>query len=330
MRTFTILFFVLFVATGLLAEGNVLHVKQGASGEGTSWADAFGDLTEALEVADYGDQIWVAKGVYKPSSRDRNANFEVMDGVQMYGGFAGSERKLEERDWTQNNTVLSGEIGSVSTIDDNCYTVLYTRNVSEETRVDGFTITGGAANGLGEKGDLRRCGGGWFNDGEGGNSSPIVVNCIFINNFGRDGGAVYNYAKDGICQPTIENCQFMNNKADLDGGAMYNESSRGVCNPILKDCKVANNEATYGGGILNYSQQGESSPEITGCSFKDNIGYVRGGSIYCSEEGGKCEPSVAGTYFSDNRATVGKDMYEEKMINRRDDAVVSRGKVTKL
>ena len=257
------------------------------------------------------------------------------DGTQietnLYGGFAGSEKQLEERNWAKNNTVLSGEIGSLSTSDDNCYTVLYTRNVSEETRIDGFTITGGAANGLGEKGDLRRCGGGWFNDGSGGNSSPMVVNCTFVSNFGRDGAAVYNFTEHGVCQPTIENCQFMNNKADLDGGAMYNDSRRGICNPILKDCRVVNNEATYGGGILNYTEGGETSPTITGCSFEDNIGYVRGGSIYSNENGGKCEPSVASTYFSDNRATVGKDIYEDKMINRREEGVVvSRGKVTKL
>ncbi|MEM9991839.1 MAG: hypothetical protein AAF738_08750 [Bacteroidota bacterium] len=317
--------------TSLQAEGNIWHVKTGATGDGSSWKQALGDLSEALEVADYGDQVWVARGKYTPSDYDRDATFEVMDGVQLYGGFAGHERQLEDRNWVNNPTVLSGEIGSSSTTDDNSYTILYTRNVSEETRIDGFTITGGSANGLGDKGDLQRCGGGWFNDGTGGNSSPVVVNCIFTENFGRDGAAVYNFAKQGICQPTIENCQFTNNKADLDGGAMYNDSRRGICNPIIKDCRVVSNEATYGGGILNYTEGGETSPTITGCSFEDNIGYVRGGSIYSSENGGKCEPAVATTYFSDNRATVGKDIYEDKMINRREDGVVaSKGKVTKL
>lgn len=333
MRTFTTFLIALFfVAPSLRAEGTVLHVKLGADGDGTSWSNALGNLSEALEQAEYGDQVWVAKGTYNPSETDRQATFEVMDGVELYGGFIGTEGKLEDRNWAKNNTILSGEIGSPATKDDNCYTVLYTRNVSEDTRIDGFTITGGAANGLGEKGDLKRCGGGWFNDGEGGNSSPTVINCTFSDNFGRDGAAVYNYAKEGICQPTIENCQFINNKADLDGGAMYNDSrTRGICSPTLKDCRVVNNEATYGGGIHNYTDKGETSPTIIGCSFEDNIGYVRGGSIYCSDKGGKCEPSVAHTYFSDNRATVGKDIYEEKMVNRQADGVVaSKGKITKL
>lgn len=326
---FTVLTFML--AISLQAEQNVLYVKHGMNGDGSSWKNAFGDLSEALETADFGDQIWVAKGVYKPSETDRDATFELMDGVQLYGGFLGKEKQLEERNWAENITTLSGEIGSLATNEDNSYTVLYTRNVSEETLIDGFTIAFGAANGLGKKGDPRRCGGGWFNDGSRGNSSPTVVNCIFIDNFGRDGAAVYNFTEHGICQPIIENCQFMNNKADLDGGAMYNDSRRGICNPILRDCKVVNNEATYGGGLLNYTEGGETSPTIIGCSFEDNTGYVRGGSIYSNKDGGKCEPAVANTYFSDNRATVGKDIYEDKMINRQaDEVVVSRGTVTKL
>ena len=303
-------------------------MKAGSDGDGSSWDNAMGDLKEALDYADDGDVLWVAAGTYLPTqTNDRRASFEVLDGVKIYGGFVGNETELSQRDWVNNETILSGEIGSAASIEDNSYSVLYTENVSSSTVIDGFKITKGAANGLGEKGDQERCGGAWFNNGKGGKSNPTVANCFFTENFARDGGAIYNYAKEGICNPRIINCQFIDNKADLDGGAIYNDSRMGICNPVIKGCKISGNEATYGGGILNFGQNGgEASPVISGCSFEDNIGYIRGGSIYSSENNGKCSPAITSSYFSDNKATVGREMYDKS----DEDQVVSRGSVKKM
>ncbi|MEM9848824.1 MAG: right-handed parallel beta-helix repeat-containing protein [Bacteroidota bacterium] len=325
MKISTLLIFCFFT-TCLSAQ--IIFVKAGSNGNGSSWSDAFGDLAEALDYAQFGDQVWVAAGTYLPTEQhDRYAHFEVSDGVKLYGGFSGNETDLSQRNWASNKTVLSGEIGSIATTDDNSYTVLYTSGVSRSTLVDGFTITKGSANGLGEKGDVRRCGGAWFNDGAAGKSNPTITNCTFINNYGRDGGAIYNYAKEGVCNPRIVNCQFINNSADLDGGAIYNDSSMGICNPVIKDCRISGNKATYGGGILNYGKDGgEASPTITGCSFEDNIGYIRGGSIYSSENNGKCSPAITSSYFSDNKATVGREMYQKSEGGQ----VVSKGFVKKM
>jgi len=321
VKIFTLLTFCFFT---FCATADVIFVKAGSNGDGTSWGNAMGDLAEALDYANSGDQVWVARGTYYPTdANDRYAYFEVKDGVRLLGGFAGNENFSSDRNWAVNKTVLSGEIGS-SSLDDNSYTVIYTKNVSDKTVIDGFTVTKGNSNGLGQKGDLERCGGGLFNDGRGGRSNPTIANCVFTKNSGRDGGAIYNYAKEGICNPRIVNCKFVNNKADLDGGAIYNDSRMGICNPVIKDCKIAKNTATYGGGILNYGQDGgEASPVITNCSFEDNIGYVRGGSIYSSESNGKCSPAITSSYFSDNKATVGREINEEGQV-------VSRGVVKKM
>jgi len=313
VRIFTCII-LLFITVCLQAK--TIYVKVDGNGNGTSWSDAMGDLFLALESATFGDQVWVARGVYSPTKEtNRNATFEVFDGVQVYGGFVGTETTLVQRDWVKNKSILSGEIGTPS-VDDNVYNVLYTRNVSETTIIDGFTITKGNANGTGEKGSMERSGAGWYNEGKGGKSNPTVANCIFIHNFARDGAGIYNFANEGVCNPKIVNCQFIENKADLDGGAIYNDSKLGICNPIIKDCKLVNNEATYGGGILNHTFNGESSPSVIGCSFEDNIGYIRGGSIFSSEEGGRCSPSITSSFFSDNKATVGKDVNEEQVVSK--------------
>lgn len=324
--TFTLVLLVCFFASTLNA--TTYYVKQGATGNGTSWANAFGSLQSALAKAVAGDQIWVAAGKYTPTNTtDRTISFEIADGVQVYGGFAGNETSLNQRNWTVNKTILSGEIGSPA-IDDNSYTVIYTKNVSAATIVSGFTIMGGAANGLGAIGNRERCGGAWFNDGENGSSNPTIENCIFTRNTGRDGAGLYNYAKNGSCAPRITNCQFDNNKADLDGGAIYNDGRMGTCAPIIKNCVISNNAATYGGGVLNIATDGTCTPSIVSCNFEDNIGYIRGASMYCSEDGGFCKPTVVSSVFSDNRATVGKDIYNDPNYQRNQENTSSRGTLT--
>ena len=102
------------------AGGEVIYVKADAAGskDGTSWVDAFTDLQAALAAADEGDQIWIAAGTYYPTdnSLDREASFVMKVGVAIYGGFAGNEDpedfNLDDRDFAQNETILSGDIDS--------------------------------------------------------------------------------------------------------------------------------------------------------------------------------------------------------------------------
>lgn len=92
----------------------VIYVDADATGlaDGSSWADAFIDLQDALDVAQAGDEIWVAEGVYKPDrgTGDRGMSFEMVCGASIYGGFAGDETCRDERDWNKHRTVLSGDL----------------------------------------------------------------------------------------------------------------------------------------------------------------------------------------------------------------------------
>ncbi|MFN7116928.1 MAG: hypothetical protein ACK4TA_09035 [Saprospiraceae bacterium] len=289
-------------------QAQTIFVKIGGNGNGTSWADAMGDLQQALKVAQAGNEIWVAAGKYTPTKdADRNISFQIPSDVKLYGGFAGNETDKNERNWTVNQTILSGEIGTHS-IDDNSYTIVYTKNVSAETIVDGFVISGGTANGTGVKGSINRCGAGWYNNGANGESNPTIVNCVFINNYGRDGAALYNFGANGNASPTIQNCRFAYNRADLDGGAIYNDGSKGICSPMIESCIFEQNEATYGAGIMNMAKNGEVKPIIVNCDFVKNISYIRGGSIYNNQDdNGSSDPIVQNCRFAENVSTVGKE-----------------------
>lgn len=307
-------------------DAKVIYVKQGSNGNGSSWTNAFGSLQNALDEANFGDQIWVAKGKYLPTTTsNRNEAFNIQDGVELYGGFAGFEQDINQRNWADNLTILSGEIGS-SAVNDNSYTVVYTQSVSESTVVDGFVITGGMANGTGAKGTLERCGGGWFNDGSNGASNPTIANCLFISNRGRDGAALYNFANNGSCRPMIVDCQFISNHADLDGGAIYNDGNFGVSSPRISNCLFESNRATYGAGMINQGDNGESKPVVTRCVFKGNVSLIRGGSIYNNRlENGISDAVIKSCRFEDNHATVGGDV--SSTVNNASEEVKQKAEI---
>ncbi|MDJ0901612.1 MAG: hypothetical protein QNJ55_22675 [Xenococcus sp. MO_188.B8] len=87
----------------------VFYVNQNAIGnnDGNSWENAFTDLQAALEIATPNDEIWVVGGTYKPTiGTNRGISFDIPSGVAVYGGFAGGEASLEQRNWIDNVTIL--------------------------------------------------------------------------------------------------------------------------------------------------------------------------------------------------------------------------------
>ncbi|MFW6079102.1 MAG: Ig-like domain-containing protein, partial [Gemmatimonadota bacterium] len=66
-----------------------------ATHDGESWATAFPTLEDALAAAVPTTEVWIAEGTYP---RDAELTLEV-DGIALYGGFAGVETVRSQRDW---------------------------------------------------------------------------------------------------------------------------------------------------------------------------------------------------------------------------------------
>ncbi|MCK5174403.1 MAG: hypothetical protein KAR47_13495, partial [Planctomycetes bacterium] len=54
--------YIIIAATTTAAAENIIYVKQGATGNGTTWTNAYGNLQNALDTAISNDEIWVAAG----------------------------------------------------------------------------------------------------------------------------------------------------------------------------------------------------------------------------------------------------------------------------
>ena len=291
--------FVLFAGVAVCAQhaelawaGVIHHVKADATGakNGQSWADAYTDLQAGLAAAEWGDEIWVAQGTYKPTTGTlRTVSFVLEAGVGLYGGFAGAETALGQRDWTTNATVLSGNIGTAGSAADNSYHVVTGADLAV---LDGFTITGGDTYVSGSS----NYGGGMYND----NCSPTLANCTFSGNWASSGGGMYNHNSS----PTVTNCTFSDNTASGyfgggNGGGMHNESS----SPTVTSCMFSDNRATSGGGMYNSD---DSSPTLTNCTFSGNTtsdGGAGGGMGNWNSS-----PTVTNCTFSGNWAMGGGGM----------------------
>ncbi len=118
-----------------------IYVDADATGsnDGTSWLNAYHSLDTALmDLCPGTTEMWVAAGTYLPTQLSnlddpRSATFNLPDGVAIYGGFAGTETLLSQRNWTLNETKLTND-------DSNSRNVVTAIGVGPTTRLDGFTI----------------------------------------------------------------------------------------------------------------------------------------------------------------------------------------------
>ncbi len=254
-------------------EAAVLYVDQSAyfgDEHGTTWEDAYWDLQDALRVAasprTAATEIRIANGFYRPASgtSDREATFQLINGVAIYGGYPGYDAPdPDERDPNPitNGTILSGDIGVNGDPGDNTYHVITGSGTDATAVLDGFSIVGGY--------DTRDhpdgYGAGMYND----LGSPTISNCLFAKNYARIGGGMYNIHAN----PTVTHCTFSGNFADEEGGGMYNND----CSPTLTSSIFCGSLAHTGAGLYGYSSSGPTS--ITNCVFAGNYAQGTGGGL---------------------------------------------------
>jgi predicted outer membrane repeat protein len=241
----------------------------GGTGNGSSWDNAMPELATALIFARTHaevNEIWVASGTYKPlyhasaigcADGGRDNAFVLVAGVKIYGGFAGTETSLAQRNLAANKCILSGDIGTEDVDTDNCYHVVIVAGSmisgADTARLDGFSIIHGNADGgsstltVNGQSVSRRNGGGISLT----YSSPNLVYLEIRGNNAYYGGGLYA----GNSSPKLTNVLVCGNRANY-GGGIYVGGSAGV--PTLTNVTVSGNYVstnTNGSGIYIYNCQ---------------------------------------------------------------------------
>lgn len=186
-----------------------VYVDQAATGanDGTSWADAYTNLTDALSAGGV-DEIWVAQGHYVPGM-DRTQAFALKADTAVYGGFTNGMTSRTLRDWTRYPSILSGDIGAPGDPADNSHHVVIG---ATNATLDGFVVTGGCNTNVTTVG--------WNQEGAGfyaSNCSLAIINCVFSNNAARRGGGLFL----ATGQASLDGCRIEANTAIDAGGGLH-------------------------------------------------------------------------------------------------------------
>ncbi len=264
----------------------------GGNESGDSWVNASKDLKGVMAAAVSGDTIWVAKGTYSPGNLP-NDTFLLKQGVEVYGGFSGVEGNLASRNWRVNRTILDGN-------DRNYHVVTAAAlAIPLDTRLDGFTVTGGRANG--SAANDKNGGGMYINM-----SAPMVENCFFSGNRAEEkGGGMFSLSSVISGDLKVSSCTFSGNAAK-EGGGMYCKHGK----PTLVNCTFAENKATQdGGGLYNEGNVANNVVVVVNCTFSGNSAR-KGGGMFSGGEG--VTSALANTILWGNYASVvkGKDILQ--------------------
>lgn len=277
--------------------GQVIYVDKDASGseDGSSWTNAYTDLQDAMQSAEAGQEIWLADGVYLPTQDgNRDAYFNLPSGVDLYGGFAGGESTICQRDFATTRSVLSGDLNQDDKIDvvnivplellftgteENSHYVLRNSQVSDDIKIDGIAISGGVADGS------NTAGGGGFLFVNEEDATLEMNNVLVVHNQGAGlgGAGRINTRSATIFTVRMNRVVFLQNQVSgstlSKGGGLY--------------------AAGFDGGLVDM--------ELNNCIFAQNYSQNRGGAVNTDDN---VKASYTNTIFAGNKASDGGAIFE--------------------
>lgn len=315
-----------------LAPGRRRYVKQDGTGKGTSWEDASGDLQAMIDelatnnLNNLPGEVWVAGGEYKPNQqlingKSYSATFRMRDGISVYGGFKGGEKRKDDRPamdfpWEasdkQSIVYLTGSDYSDPILSNNrwdcnatsrhvvwfapAYYAGETAPFKMTTVLDRVCIQGGKASGINtdeKEFETDKGGGVYMND-----ANAYLRNCVVKYSTAKTaGGGVY--LKNGrIIGSLVYNCNAGIGNQRGDGGAVYVDETGMVLRSML-----VNNTADRGAGVFLNNADGKRPEYLVASTnvISNNTSRING-AVYCYKGGVLTQNTITNNY-----CPIGKD-----------------------
>jgi hypothetical protein len=221
-------------------------------------------------------------------SDPRRNKFYIDKPLAIYGGFSGSglETELDQRNWEDNVTILSGDIGEQDVNTDNCYRIVYIA-ADNAAILDGFNITKNWRQQFGfspaivvywDSGlFLENC---LINDNYwailiSNWSNSIVRNCVISNN-------IHGISIINLCNASIQNSVIFNN-SPTDSYLNRNIDAY-VTDLNVENTLIINNESSSVGAAIQFNTGSQYSDseyklKIDNSTIANNISAEESGSI---------------------------------------------------
>ncbi len=273
----------------------VIYVDAAATGgnDGSSWADAYRDLQDALADANEAPPavIRVAQGTYRPgpaldaTREPRDATFRLHNHVRLEGGYVGvAGTDPNTRDVNGCRTILSGDLAGDDDPDgdwyspdreEDCWVVVDASETDETAVIDGFTVTRAAKHAMRVQ-----------------SGSPRIHRCRIVDNAQA---GIYTW----YCNSVLTECVFERNgnRPSTPGATEHvvlfhiGAAMDGTHNNLrLADCAFAENRWR---AISNHG-----TLDLLRCSFVANTGAQPSGILFYGDlTARKCS-------FTNNRYTA--------------------------
>ncbi len=230
------------------------------TGSGRSWGNAFIHPSDAMDAASAGDQIWVAESTFYGPGNRHEPVVAFKAGVALYGGFAGGETDLSQRDHHDRATFSGGD------------TLYHVVTGADSALLHGIRVARGRATNLLSDPEMR--GGGIYCL----NAKMRIARCNISQCEAYLGAGIYAEGDTVV----IDSCQIDDNltyQADIDeagGGGISIMAGRAE----IDACSIIyNTSGNNGGGLLLYNSSADVS-RSTICENSLAGSDNNGGGIY--------------------------------------------------
>ena len=134
-RIFYIVFILLLTANFIDAQ-TIRYVKvfPTGTGDGSSWANASGQIQDMIDASSPGDSVFVKAGYFRPNNAV--SRFHMKSGVNIYGSFSGTESNSSQRikSWGNVSKFNASYTGPTADL----ISVFINNNVDSTGKLDGF------------------------------------------------------------------------------------------------------------------------------------------------------------------------------------------------
>lgn len=270
-RSAPLLYYYLYCLVFYLPHPDFISRRENDSNDGSTWESAKRTISAAFEDAGVCTRIWIAEGRYE------ECGFKLLQAMEVYGGFRGTENNLQERT-SGTRTIISAD---ASPAFDNSYssTCPLTSALIQDICFEDS-----------KQGVIRN----FF-------ANVSILNCTLKNNLCED-GAIYNYQSS----PYIANCSFFNNKSIPNS---FIEVSQATAKPlstynsmvestiiITQDFyKCANDIYSVGGApcIVNCTFVRTQSPSTFRQVYSSSADSILANCLFCGVEISYTSPNCA-------------------------------------